>query len=298
LTTFGCTNSKPPSILGTSHSIYLSIYLFTVLNNDTSGNWLSLFLSFETQITLSVFPFSIHQVSRFPYHPSLMLRVGSLFLFGLLPMASWAFVPTIRSGTHTRTLFPLQAAESEVSFDADLDGSAMRIGIIRTRWNDEHVTNLVDGIKQGLRACQVEEDNIFETSVPGAFELPMAARFLALSGTVDAIITTGVLIKGETMHFEYISDAVAKGIMNIGLQTSTPVIFGVLTCLDEAQVQARSSGDSNHGVDWGKTAVEMALLRTEAMGGKAEGKAKLKAMGFSEEADKLEKKKKEGAGFF
>lgn len=176
-----------------------------------------------------------------------------------------------------------------------LDGSQMRIGIIRSRWNDAAVTDLCDGCVRALKECQVGEDNIFQTTVPGAFELPLAARFLALSGTVDAIICIGVLIKGETMHFEYISDAVAKGIMNIGIQTSTPVIFGVLTCLNEQQVKARSSGDTNHGYDWGKTAVEMALLRTEAMGGKALD-TPLKELGFGVASDKTEKKKV--SGFF
>ena len=161
----------------------------------------------------------------------------------------------------------------------------MRIGIIKARWNKDHVDNLTAGIKAALKDCQVDEQNIFETTVPGSFELPMAARFLALSGTVDAIITVGVLIKGETMHFEYIADAVAKGIMNIGLQTSTPVIFGVLTCLNNKQVIARSTGDNNHGYDWGKTAVEMALLRTEAMGGKA-ADTPLKELGFGVTAKK------------
>ena len=189
-----------------------------------------------------------------------------------------------------------QAAESEVSFD-DLDGSQMRIGIIRTRWNDEHVSNLVGGIKKALKDCKVDEDSIFETSVPGAFELPMAARFLALSGTVDAIVCCGVLIKGDTMHFEYISDAVAKGIMNIGLQTNTPCIFGVLTCMNEDQVKARSSGDSNHGYDWGKTAVEMALLRTEALGGKASDSNKLGEMGFGSKTSSLKEETKK-VGFF
>ena len=174
----------------------------------------------------------------------------------------------------------------------------MKIGIIRTRWNDEHVTNLVDGVKKGLKDCKVSETNIFETSVPGAFELPLAARFLALSGTVDAIVTVGVLIKGETMHFEYISDAVAKGLMNVGMTTSTPVVLGVLTCLNEDQVKARSSGNNNHGNDWGKTAVEMALLRTEALGGKG-GMGSLKEVGFGgTETDKEKEKKKEGSGFF
>jgi 6,7-dimethyl-8-ribityllumazine synthase len=78
-----------------------------------------------------------------------------------------------------------------------LDGSDIRIGIIRTRWNEEHVKNLVAGCRKALKECGVKDENIFETTVPGSYELPMAARFLALSGTVDAIVTAGVLIKGE-----------------------------------------------------------------------------------------------------
>lgn len=195
-------------------------------------------------------------------------------------------------------LVSLNGAESEVAFDT-LDGSNMTIGIIRTRWNDEHVGNLVDGVKKSLKECKVADNGIFETSVPGAFELPVAARFLAMSGTVDAIVCCGVLIKGETMHFEYISDAVVKGLMNVGMSTSTPVVLGVLTCMNEDQVKSRSTGDNNHGEDWGKTAVEMALLRTEAMGGKSDKVAKLKDLGFSDkDSDDDKKKKKEGAGFF
>lgn len=173
------------------------------------------------------------------------------------------------------------------------------MGIIRTRWNDEHVSNLVDGARKALLECNVEEDNIFQTEVPGAYELPFAAKLLALSGTVDAIICTGVLIKGDTMHFEYISDAVSKGIMNIGLTTNTPCIFGVLTCNTEEQVKARSSDDNNHGYDWGKTAVEMALLKAEAMGRNKQ----MKGMGFQnatpldlKEEDSGEEKKR--VGFF
>ena len=94
----------------------------------------------------------------------------------------------------------LQAAESKVSFD-NLDGSDVRVGIIRTRWNEEHVGNLVEGCKKALKECNVKEENIFETSVPGSYELPLAARYLALSGTVDAIVTAGVLIKGEVSFY-------------------------------------------------------------------------------------------------
>jgi len=185
-------------------------------------------------------------------------------------------------------------AESEVEFGA-LDGSTVRIGIIKTRWNKVHVNNLADGAKKALKECGVQDANIFETEVPGAYELPIAAKFLAMSGTVDAIVTCGVLIKGETMHFEYICEAVSSGLMSVGLQTSLPVVFGVLTCLDETQVKKRSTGDNNHGYDWGKTAVEMALLRNEALGkNKAMG-----AMGFStgEPVDKTPAKK-ESIGFF
>jgi hypothetical protein len=109
-----------------------------------------------------------------------------------------------------------------------------------------------------------------------------------MSGTVDAIICAGVLIKGETLHFEYISDAVTKGIMDVNLGTMTPVVYGVLNCLNEEQVVKRSTnanGGHNHGEDWGKTAVEMAIMRAEALKGKGQkvgkrGQSELAALGF------------------
>ena len=139
--------------------------------------------------------------------------------------------------------------------------------------------------KVGVKACKVTEENIFIKEVPGAYELPYAAKLLAMSGTVDAIICCGVLVKGDTMHFEYISSAVASGIMNVNLATMTPVVYGVLNCIDEDQVRRRSSdadGGHNHGVDWGKTAVEMAILRREAFAkGTQPGKVKdMEKLGF------------------
>lgn len=100
----------------------------------------------------------------------------------------------------------------------------MRIGIISTRWNEKHVKSLNTACVQALQDCKVDESNIFETSVPGAFELPLAARFLALSGTVDAIVCIGVLIKGETMHFEYISDAVVRALSVTNLIIHRPLL--------------------------------------------------------------------------
>jgi 6,7-dimethyl-8-ribityllumazine synthase len=217
-----------------------------------------------------------------------------------------AFVPSCSNNhalSNNNAVALKMAAESEVSFSDDLDGSAIRIGVLRTRWNDEHVSNLVDGIKAGAKGCKVEEENIFIKEVPGAYELPYAAKLLAMSGTVDAIICCGVLIKGDTFHFEYISDAVSSGIMNVNLSTMTPVIYGVLNCLDEEQVKKRSSnadGGHNHGEDWGKTAVEMAIMRKEATGKGAKGSEvkvtkELAAMGFGKSGGGEEKQK---PGFF
>jgi len=152
-----------------------------------------------------------------------------------------------------------------VSFDK-LDGSKVRIGIISTRWNPKVVDALQEGAKKTLLENGVVDDNVFETSVPGSWELPVAARFLALSATVDAIICVGCLIKGETSHYEYIADTVSTGLMSVQLQTSVPCIFGVLTCLTEEQAAARSYSGENHGVSWAKTAIEMASLRQSALG--------------------------------
>ncbi len=98
------------------------------------------------------------------------------------------------------------------------------------------------------------------------YELPYAAKLLAMSGTVDVMICCEVLIKGETMHFEYISSAVTSGIMNVNLATMMPVVYGILNCTDEVQVRRQSSdldGGQHLGVDWGKTAVEIAILPRE-----------------------------------
>ncbi len=127
-----------------------------------------------------------------------------------------------------------------------------------------------------------------------------------MSGTVDAIICAGVLIKGETLHFEYISDAVTKGIMDVNLGTMTPVVYGVLNCLNEEQVIKRSTngnGGHNHGEDWGKTAVEMAIMRAEALKGKGtkvgkRGQSELAALGFGGGAGEGAGVSKEKPGFF
>mmetsp|Transcript_72 Transcript_72/g.128 ORF Transcript_72/g.128 Transcript_72/m.128 type:complete len:239 (+) Transcript_72:26-742(+) len=156
-------------------------------------------------------------------------------------------------------------AVNTVSFE-NLDGTNVRIGIISTRWNAKIIDSLKSEVKNVLLSNNVKEENIFETSVPGSWELPSAARFLALSGTVDAILCLGCLIKGDTLHFEYIADSVSSGLMSVQLQTSVPCTFGILTVLNEEQAIQRSSGPNNHGTSWAKTTIEMASLRQSALG--------------------------------
>eukprot|EP00455_Lapot_gusevi_P019037 TRINITY_DN2049_c0_g1_i2.p1 TRINITY_DN2049_c0_g1~~TRINITY_DN2049_c0_g1_i2.p1 ORF type:complete len:163 (+),score=50.03 TRINITY_DN2049_c0_g1_i2:52-540(+) len=142
-----------------------------------------------------------------------------------------------------------------------LNGAGLRVGIARTRWNASVIDALVSGCREALGQCQVTD--IVEVVVPGSYELPLAAKHLIESRQVDAVVCIGCLIKGETMHFEYICEAVTQGIMRLNLDTGVPVIFGVLACLNEEQAMARAGltpNGHNHGVDWGQTAVEMALL--------------------------------------
>jgi len=160
------------------------------------------------------------------------------------------------------------AAGNEAINFPELDGSDVRIGIIKARWHDDIISSLADGAKASLKECGVKDDAIIENEVPGSFELPLAARYLALSGQVDAILPMGVLIKGDTYHFEVIADNVAQSLMSVGLQTGVPIIFGVLTVNTEEQAKYRSEGSNNHGTQWGKAAVEMALLRRSALGNK------------------------------
>lgn len=141
------------------------------------------------------------------------------------------------------------------------DGSSLKIGIISARWNGEFCKLLFDKCKQGLLDSGLKEENIRLVSVPGAYELVYGAAQMIDNEKVDAVVCIGVLLKGETMHFEYIANAVSYGIMELNLKKNIPVIFGVLTCLDEGQLKVRTVGEKNHGYDWGLSAVEMALLK-------------------------------------
>lgn len=176
----------------------------------------------------------------------------------------------------------------------------LRIGIVHARWNEECITPLVKGCVENITKAGVKPENIVIESVPGSWELPFGVSRLisasqvqassnvsdlmgatsllddnskpgtpttgsagkASKAAVDAVIGIGVLIKGSTMHFEYISESCCSGLMRIGLDTGVPVILGVLTALTEDQALERSgvgrgvNKGHNHGLDWGSAAVE------------------------------------------
>lgn len=138
------------------------------------------------------------------------------------------------------------------------NGRGFRIGIIRTTWNDEIVSELHTRCLHALRDAGVRTVDSISIEVPGAFELPLAAQYLIKKKKVDAVVALGCLIKGETMHFEYICDSVSHGLQRVALDTGRPVVFGVLCCLTEVQAKARASRErKDHGYEWGQTAVEM-----------------------------------------
>ncbi len=143
----------------------------------------------------------------------------------------------------------------------DLDGTGLRIAIIGARFNDHIVTNLRDGALRGLERLGVADSDVMEAWVPGAFELPLAAKALAQTGKVDAIICLGTVIKGDTPHFDYVCNEAARGIQDAQMTTGVPVMFGVLTVNTEQQAIDRSGpGIDNKGDEAAVGAVEMALL--------------------------------------
>lgn len=176
-----------------------------------------------------------------------------------------------------RVAAPLSMAGNEATFSTPPDASKMRIGIVSSRWNSELVQPMVEQVTATLKEAGVQSENVVTMQVPGAFELPMATRLMCASQKVDAVVCLGVLIKGETDHYEYIANAVSTGIMDLQLTTLIPIVFGVLTCRTKAQAEARSTGDKAEAGTWAKTAVEMAGLRASQVGGVSAGK---KSVGF------------------
>ena len=149
-----------------------------------------------------------------------------------------------------------------------LDGSGLRIAIVRARFNARVVDGLCDGAEDALTAMSVAQVSIFD--VPGAFELPLAARVAAETGRYDAIVALGAVIRGGTDHYEHIAREVAAGTQRAALDSGVPVAFGVLTVARLAQALARSRrGSGNKGAEAARAAVATALSLRAIRDGKA-----------------------------
>ena len=146
--------------------------------------------------------------------------------------------------------------------DPVLDGAGLRVAIVSARWNSHVTLRLLDGVRRGLAAAGVAAADVTEDWVPGAFELPLAAKTWALTGRVDAVICLGCVIRGETTHYEMVAGECARGIQDAQLSTGVPIVFGALTVenLDQALARSEPPGGHNVGEDGAAVAVEMARL--------------------------------------
>lgn len=153
-------------------------------------------------------------------------------------------------------------ATKDVGSTGDIDGAGLRVVLVRTRWNPEIIERLADGVMRTLVALGVASEGVTTVEVPGAFEIPFACRTIASSGRADAIVAIGAVIRGETTHYDLVSEECARGLQDVQIQTGVPIGFGVLATENVAQAEARSeSGDGhNVGADAAQVAVEMALL--------------------------------------
>ena len=145
--------------------------------------------------------------------------------------------------------------------EGDKKARGLRFGIVVSRFNDFITSNLLTGAMGVFSQYGVKEDDLKVLKVPGAFELPQAARKLCSIGNFDAIVCLGAVIRGETSHFDYICAEASRGVGQVGLEFNIPVLFGVLTTENLEQAVARSGSESsNKGRETALAAVEMASL--------------------------------------
>jgi 6,7-dimethyl-8-ribityllumazine synthase len=141
-------------------------------------------------------------------------------------------------------------------------GEGKRFVVIVSEWNSEITQNLLTGAVDELQKKDVSAKNIIIETVPGCFELPLAAQAAAMNYNPDAVICLGCVIKGETPHFDYVCQATTQGILQVGLSVKIPVIFGVLTVNTLEQAVERSGGKyGNKGIEAAHTALKMTKFK-------------------------------------
>ena len=145
-----------------------------------------------------------------------------------------------------------------------LDASGRSVALVMARFNAPIVAQLRDGARGAWQRHGGRDDLLIEHRVPGAYELPLACRELALRGRYAAVVALGCVIRGDTAHFDYVAGECARGLMNVGLETGVPVIFGVLTVENPAQAEERADpARLDKGGEALEAALEMAQLLQE-----------------------------------
>lgn len=147
------------------------------------------------------------------------------------------------------------------TYEGHLIGEGLRFGIVVGRFNEFITQKLLSGALDALYRHGVADEDVAVAWVPGAFEIPVVAKRLAVSGRYDAVICLGTVIRGATPHFEYVAGEMAKGIARVGVDTGVPVIFGVITAdtLEQA-IERAGSKAGNKGFNAALGAIEMANL--------------------------------------
>jgi 6,7-dimethyl-8-ribityllumazine synthase len=145
------------------------------------------------------------------------------------------------------------------TIEGTMDAQGLKFGILASRYNDFIVGRLVEGAIDTLKRHGASEDEMTVVWVPGAFELPLAAKKMAESGSYDAVIALGAVIQGATSHNKYVAGEAAKGIAQVAMQTGVPVIFGVITPDNLEQAIERAGARlQNRGSEAAMSAIEMA----------------------------------------
>lgn len=145
--------------------------------------------------------------------------------------------------------------------EGKLIANGMKFGIVAARFNEFIVSKLIGGAEDALLRHGAKEDDITLAWVPGAFEIPTAAKQMAQSGKYDAVICLGAVIRGATSHYDYVCNEVSKGIAHISLETGLPVMFGVVTTENiEQAVERAGTKAGNKGYDVAVSAIEMVDL--------------------------------------
>ena len=146
--------------------------------------------------------------------------------------------------------------------EGNLVAKYMKFGIVAARFNEFIVSKLISGAEDALLRHGADSDNITLAWVPGAFEIPFAAKQMAHSGKYDAVICLGTVIRGSTSHYDYVCNEVSKGVASIGLESGVPVLFGVLTTENiEQAIERAGTKAGNKGYDSAMAAIEMVDLQ-------------------------------------